>query len=39
MIKEVRIEVREENGSYSYPVELPSWMLKLLLRFLTRYEV
>jgi hypothetical protein len=39
MIKEVRIAVTDEDGSYSYPIEMPEWMLKLLLRFLTRYEV
>jgi hypothetical protein len=38
MIKEVRIEVTEDGGGYSYPVELPKWMLKLLLRFFQRYE-
>lgn len=38
MIKEVRIEVTEEDGSYSYPVYLPKWMLRILLKFLERYE-
>lgn len=32
-VKQVRLEVVEEDGAYSYPINIPRWLFNLLNRF------
>ena len=32
-VKQIRLEVVEEDGSYSYPIDIPRWLFNLLNRF------